>query len=245
MSVSSENISPNKKYYAESNGALLNVFSRESKTQIHSIALNQYDLRKPDIFRWSSDSQAIGMFIARGIPYDAGGYMSVRTNYWIGIWYPFQNEFYTVHFPNKTDLESNYEPINSIEVLAEERTVICSHKGKEFKRVAMPKEQMLSNWDKEKRVLESVKTKPFDSNKKEWTWNEDQYGYEGVHLYEGQVLWFTHTHNPHGGGGANGQSFEDFLANGASGSLPSEYFQELYDAVSVLASRKNRKQEEN
>ena len=180
------------------------------------------------------------MFIALGIPFDAGGYMSARTNYWIGIWYPFAGEFYTIHFPNKTDLESNYEPIDSIEVLAQERTVICSLKGKEFKRVEMPKEPMLSNREKEKQDLESVEIKPPDVNKKEWTWNEDQYGYEGVHLYEGQVLWFTHTHNPHGGGGANGQSFEDFLANGASNFIPGEFLPELYAAVTYLVSQKNK-----
>jgi hypothetical protein len=198
-------------------------------------------LRKPEIFRWSNDSKAIGVFVARGIEFDAGGYMSVRTNYWIGIWYPFQNEFFTVHFPNKTDLESNYEPINSIEVLADERTVICLLKGKEFKRVEMPKEPMLSNWEKEKQNLKVAETKPPSLNKKEWIWNEDQYGYEGVHLYEGQVLWFTHTHNPHGGGGANGQSFEDFLENGASNFIPGEFLPELYAAVEYLVSQKGKK----
>jgi len=233
-------ISPNKKFYAESDGAFLNVFSRETGSRIHSLALDLYELRKPEIFRWSRDSKAVGMYIALGIEFDAGGYMSVRTNYWIGIWYPFQNEFYTVHFPNKTDLESNYEPIDSIEVLAEKRTVICSLKGKEFKRVEMPDEPMLSNWEKEKQELENFETNLPDLNKKEWIWNENQYGYEGVHLYEGQVLWFTHTHNPHGGG-ANGQSFEDFLANGASGSIPGEFLPELYAVVQWIVSQKGKK----
>ena len=149
-STSDKKISPDKKFYAETNGALLNVVSREDEKQIHSIALNQYELRKPEIFRWSSDSKAIGMFIARSLPFDNGGLITHQANYWIGIWYPFRGEFYAVHFPNRTELELNYEPIDSIEVLAEERTVICSIKGKELKRVEMPKEPMLSNWEKEK-----------------------------------------------------------------------------------------------
>lgn len=225
----------------ETNGALLNVVSRENEAERYSLALNQYELRKPELFRWSSDSKAIGIFVARGIPFDAGGYMSVRTNYWIGIWYPFKNEFFAIHFPNKTDLEINYEPIDSIKVLPDERTVICSVKGKEFKSVKMPEEQLLSTWQKEKRDLEIVEAKPQDLNKKEWTWNEDNYGYEGVHLYEDEVLWFTHTHNPHGGGGANGQSFEDFLANGASNFIPGEFLPELYAAVKYLVSQRGKK----
>ena len=232
-------ISPDKKFYAETNGALLSIFSRETEKQVHSIALNQYELRKPEIFRWSNDSKAIGMFIARSLSFNDGDLTSHQTNYWIGIWYPFAGEFYTVHFPNHADLELNYEPIDSIEVLAEQRTVICSIKGKEFKRVEMPKEQMLSNWGKEKQDLESIETKPPDVNKREWTWNEDQFGYEGVHLYGGEVLWFTHSHNPHGGVGANGQSFEDFLANGASNFIPVEFLPELYAAVKYLVSQKN------
>ena len=67
MNLSSDKkISPDKKFYAETNGALLNVVSCETEKQIHSIALNQYELRKPEIFRWSNDSKAIGMFIALG-----------------------------------------------------------------------------------------------------------------------------------------------------------------------------------
>ena len=223
-SSSDKKVSPDKKFYAETNGALLSIFSRETEKQIHSIALNQYELRKPEIFRWSNDSKAIGMFIARSLPFNNGSFISHQANYWIGIWYPFRGEFYTVHFPNHADLELNYEPIDSIEILADARTVICSIKGKEFKRVEMPKAQMISNRDKERRVLESVETKPPDLNKKEWTWNEDQYGYEGVHLYGGEVLWFTHTHNPHAGGAAHSQSFEDFLENGAAGSMPGGIF---------------------
>lgn len=236
----SKKISPDKKFYVERDGALLNVFSRATDTPIHSIALPQYNLRKPEIFRWSANSKAVGIFIALGIPYDAGGYQSVRTNYRIGIWYPFQDEFYTVHFPDQNELESNHEPIDSIRVLADERIVICSLKGQELKRVEMPKEPLLSNWEKAKRDLEIARTNPFDPDKKEWIWNENQSGYEGVHLYEGQVLWFSHSHNPHSGGAASGQSFEDFLENGAACAIPDEFLPELYAVVKYLVSQKNK-----
>lgn len=237
-SQSNNKISPDKKYLAETNGSLLQVFECATDSFIHSLALNKFELRKPEIFRWSQDSKAIGMFIAKSVPVNDGGLVTYKTKYWIGIWYPFLEEFYAVHFPGRFELELNHEPVDSIEVLSEERTVVCSIKGEEFKRVEMPKEQMLSAWDRERQVLGDVKSKPPDLNKKEWTWNEDQYGYEGVHLYGGEVLWFTHTHNPHHGGAAHSQSFEDFLENGAAGSTPDEYFQELYAAVKKLSEKK-------
>lgn len=52
-------ISPNKKFYAESNGALLNVVSLENSSERHTLSLNNYELRKPNIFRWSADLNAI------------------------------------------------------------------------------------------------------------------------------------------------------------------------------------------
>ncbi|HMS40682.1 MAG TPA: hypothetical protein PKE69_10675 [Pyrinomonadaceae bacterium] len=235
---SGKKISPNKKFYVETNGALLKIFSRETESQIHTLALNQYDLRKPEIFRWSSDSKSIGVFIARSLPEKTGDLTIYRNNYWVGIWYPFSDEFFTVYFPEKAELESNGNLIDAIEVLADERTVICFVKGKEFKRVQMPNEPMISTWQKEKRDLESVKTETPKTDKKEWTWNHNADGYEGVHLYEGQVLWFQHSHNPHAGGAASGQSFEDFLENGASCAIPSEFLKELYDAVKKLSEKK-------
>lgn len=239
MGEKEKKISPNKKFYAESNGALLNVVSRENQAERYSIALNKYDLRKPDIFRWSADSKAIGMFIVRGIPFDAGGYESVKTNYWLGVWYPFEDEFFTVHFSDSTELEINFEPIDSIEVLAGERLIICSIKGAEFKRVQMPKEPMLSIWEKEKQNLERLESKSINPAKKEWTWNHNSDGYEGVSLYGREVLWFSHSHNPHAGGMAQEQSFEDFFANGAACFIPNEFRQEFYEAVKRLALENN------
>ncbi len=234
--ISNKKISPNKKFYAESNGALLNVVSCENQTERYTIALNNYQLRKPNIFRWSADSKAIGMLIARSLPYDDGGLKLSRNHYWVGIWYPFKNKFYTVHFSNEAELHLNGDLVDSIEVLADENLVICSAKGKEFKRVEMPLEETLSKWQKEQQNLEIAKNKLANLNKKEWTWNHNADSYEGVHLYEGQVLWFQHCHNPHSGGGANGQSFEDFLQNGPSCGMPDELFKELYEVVKNLAS---------
>lgn len=240
MGEKNKKISPNKNYYAELNGALLNVVSLKNDSERYSIALNNYELRKPDIFRWSADSKAIGIFIVRGIPFDAGGYESVKTNYWLSIWYPFEEKFFTVHFPEHSELEINYEPIDAIEVLADEKLIICSIKGKEFKRIEMPKKPMLTIWEKEKQSLESTKAESINPNKKEWTWNHNSDGYEGVSLYSGEVLWFSHSNNPYGGGAAQGQSFADFLANGACCFIPTEFRQELYEAVKRIAGDKTK-----
>ena len=100
---------------------------------------------------------------------------------------------------------------------------------------------MLTNWEAEKRSLESVKTGSINTDKKEWTWNQNSDGYEGVSLYGGEVLWFQHSHNPHAGGAAQEQSFIDFLANGAACFVPNELRQELYEAVKRIAGDKKQK----
>ena len=219
----SRKISPDKKFYIEKLYAGLQVVSRGKDEKSYVLGLNNYDCGGVIIFRWSADSKAIGVYL---------GKINER---WIGVWYPFKKEFFTVHVSDQTELIKVGYEVDSIEILADERKVICSAKGKKVKTFEIPTEKMLTVWEKQKLGLE---TQTAETNKKEWTWNEDQYGYEGVHLYEGQVLWFTHTHNPHGGGGANGQSFEDFLTNGASNFIPGEFLPELYDAVKILAGQK-------
>lgn len=70
--------------------------------------------------------------------------------------------------------------------------------------------------------------------KKNWQWNEDRWGYDGVHLDTGELLWYTHKHNPHGGGGARGQSLEHFIEHGPACSIPGELLVEVRAAVEQL-----------
>lgn len=102
----------------------------------------------------------------------------------------------------------------------------------------MPDEPMISGWQKEKQSLENAASETPAVHKKEWTWNHTADGFEGVHLYENQVVWFEHSHNPHAGGAAREQQFEDFLENGAACFIPGEFLHELYDAVKFYASQK-------
>lgn len=62
---------------------------------------------------------------------------------------------------------------------------------------------------------------------REWKWNETETCFDGVHTFEGQLVWFTHYSNPHAGCG-NTQSFSSFLDDGPNVSnAPMEIVNEL------------------
>jgi len=46
------------------------------------------------------------------------------------------------------------------------------------------------------------------------TWNEDEFGCDGVHTFENRLTWYRFSGNPHGSNVGVGQDFEDFLLNG-------------------------------
>lgn len=50
--------------------------------------------------------------------------------------------------------------------------------------------------------------------KREWTWNENDVGCEGVHTFEGKLVWYRFSGNPHGSQAAANQHFADFLEAG-------------------------------
>ena len=76
--------------------------------------------------------------------------------------------------------------------------------------------------------------------KKEWTWDRESfkggYRYQGVHTYEGNLLWFTETYPAYAGGGASSQSFADFLLNGPSmNDVPKEVLDEILEFLTPFA----------
>ncbi|OHD54801.1 MAG: hypothetical protein A2Y33_02190 [Spirochaetes bacterium GWF1_51_8] len=92
-----------------------------------------------------------------------------------------------------------------------------------------------------------------DSVRKEWTWNgaswEGGYRYDGVHLFEGCLVWYTEYYPGWSGGGTCQQSVEDFLTNGPSvGGAPEDVLEELRAILkpvyekSLKGSSKNLKQ---
>ena len=66
---------------------------------------------------------------------------------------------------------------------------------------------------------------------KDWHWDQTPWGHHGVHTFEGHLVWYTHSHNPHGANAGSVQSFEDFVASGQSAgpSAPEEVLSELLD----------------
>ncbi len=74
---------------------------------------------------------------------------------------------------------------------------------------------------------------------KDWQWNhnswEGGYRYDGVHTFEGCLLWYTETYPAYAGGGAYEQSFTDFLKNGpAMSDVPKEIIDEIYELLKQL-----------
>ncbi|MEZ5427775.1 MAG: hypothetical protein R2747_16010 [Pyrinomonadaceae bacterium] len=209
-------ISPNKKFCAEVLHTVLQVGPHDVIGATYALDLLKYDLPFPEIFRWSSDSKAIGMVSCK-----------FAENF-AGIWFPLSGEFYQTSLPKRFR-------IDSIEVLPNERILVCSSGGEVVKTIKMPDSAALTKWEKQVKDLEKAS---FRTEKQEWIWNETAGGYEGVHLREGVVLWFQHSHNPHAGGGALEQSFEDFLNNGPACRTPPEFLPELYHAVRKLSEAK-------
>ena len=68
--------------------------------------------------------------------------------------------------------------------------------------------------------------------KREWKWNENEIGYEGVNSFDGCLKWFTYRFGNNGNTVTIQQTFEDFLKDGPlKESIPAEMILELYDDV--------------
>lgn len=76
------------------------------------------------------------------------------------------------------------------------------------------------------------------SLRRDWTWNHQPGRHDGVHTFEGKLVWYTLTYNPHAGGGAHEQSFTDFLREGPWVSdVPKKMLDEIYDVVRQIVFR--------
>jgi hypothetical protein len=68
--------------------------------------------------------------------------------------------------------------------------------------------------------------------KKEWKWNENEIGYEGVNSFDGCFKWFSYRSGHNGNTVTIQQSYEDFIKDGPlKESIPADYMLELYDCV--------------
>lgn len=68
--------------------------------------------------------------------------------------------------------------------------------------------------------------------KREWKWNENEIGFEGVNSFDGCLKWFTYRHGHNGNTVTIQQTFEDFIKDGPlKESIPADIMLELYDDV--------------
>ncbi|HEY3251627.1 MAG TPA: hypothetical protein VGK25_10965 [Ignavibacteria bacterium] len=67
---------------------------------------------------------------------------------------------------------------------------------------------------------------------KEWKWNENEIGCEGVNTFDGCLKWFTYR-KEHGGNTLTvQQSYEDFMRDGPlKDSIPADIMLEMYDDI--------------
>lgn len=149
---------------------------------------------------------------------------------WVGCWLPLATpaEFFATPLPAAGQ-------VAALAVLGQSRQVFYAIGADVAIWTAQsPLPSVLTPWQ---RFLNQVPRQQPDSEatlKKEWTWDVTQWGYEGVHTYEGQLLWYSHSHNPHAGGGAHGQSYADFLAAGPSVAVPEPILVEICQMVRLL-----------
>lgn len=67
---------------------------------------------------------------------------------------------------------------------------------------------------------------------REWKWNENQIGHEGVNTFDGCLKWFTYRHAQEGNTLTVEQSYEDFIREGPlTDSIPADIMVDLYDSV--------------
>jgi len=67
---------------------------------------------------------------------------------------------------------------------------------------------------------------------KEWKWNENEIGFEGVHTNDGCLKWFIFRFAHNGNTLAIEQTFEDYLRDGPlKESIPADVMIELYNDI--------------
>lgn len=194
------------------------ILQYRSTTEVCALEISTYEALTTgvDAMAWSADSSALAI-AGRG---------------WAGVWLPFEEgpNLYAAKLPFP-------EALDGLAILGTSRQVVYA-RGREVAALDMlPQTPLLTAWQTFLSRLADPPAGPDFKARREWTWDVTPSGYEGVHTYEGHVVWFSHSHNPHAGGGASTQTFASFLANGPPVPLPAPLLEELCQAVRVLASQ--------
>lgn len=165
-------------------------------------------------FAWADDSATVAM---------AG-------SDWVGCWLPWAApaEFFAASLPTSGE-------VAALAALGQSRQVFYAIEATVAVWAAQsPLPPVLTPWQRFLNQVPGQSPGSVATLKKEWTWAVTQWGYEGVHTYEGQLLWYSHSHNPHAGGGASGQSFADFLAAGPPVAVPEPILVKICQVVRLM-----------
>ncbi len=196
-------LAPDGKSLAVVEGGFVKVMKYKTTTELSKINLAKYDIVKGGIGKmvWSGDSTRLAMG-GRG---------------WAGVWMPFEHppRFYGVSLPASIAFDEK--------VVLSSRQILYP-KGRSIGVLELPETPLLTEWA---RFLNSVpEPESGFKAKNDWHWNETQWGYDGVHTFDPELVWYNHSHNPHAGGGAVEQSFTSFLEDGP-------YLREVPEAILV------------
>lgn len=195
----------------------LRIESYTTKELLGTLALDKYELTATGarVITWSSDSRFLALAGAQ----------------WAGIFKPFEQPalFHGINLPASVE-------IGPMAVLSGVMLILYAQ-GSTVNVLEVPSTPILTRWKEfQRRVGEPEEGTQFRA-KRDWTWGATQWGYEGVHTYEGKLVWYSHSHDPHSGGAASEQSFTSFLEDGpaiAVASIPEVILAQVYQAVQKL-----------
>jgi WD40 repeat protein len=194
----------------------ISIRSYRSATELASLDLSSYALTRSGVtaMTWSGDSQVLAL---------AG-------SGWVGVWAPLAptQHVYALELPFAG-------AVDGLAVAHASRRIIYA-RGQTIAIAGFPAAPLLTAWQEYLRRVPPLPDAAASSLKREWTWNVTQWGYDGVHTFEGQLVWYSHSHNPHAGGGATTQSFTAFLQQGPAHTMPEPMLIELCQSIKILTS---------
>lgn len=195
--------SPDGRLTATLDGSIV-VQTIGSNSELGRLDLARFGLdRGARDMSWSSDSQSLAIW----------------GDGWAGLWMVAANELYAIPRP-----ESPF--IFGAEWFASARQLVCATHETKLTILDLPTEPMLTEWDSS--WSDAVRA----THKTEWIWGEDQWGYEGVRLEEGGLLWYSHRHNTLDGSAlASFQTLDDFRSQGTFIAVPAEILSEVIAAA--------------
>lgn len=208
---------PNGLWQATKSGSTIVLKKYKTTQDLASIDLAKYALPHPGVSlgAWSGDAEMLG----------------VSGHGWAGIWFPHTQRFFFSELPSG-------HRVDALVVLHHPVRVVYAM-GNALFALEMPADPILTQWEAYLSKIE-VPVDPGFKIRRDWNWNVTQWGYDGVHTFDGKVFWYNHSHNPHAGGYGMDQEFENFLADGpAMSNVPENVLSELAQAVKAAVRENN------